>query len=1155
MDQQRNVIDRAAQVPPHTMASGALCDRFGQQLDIGLLSGQDVLPSHPLLVSPPRRPANTHHDVLDADEIMAAEMQEDEFDDSDDDDDEDFMEEEEEDDETYNKRRERKQKRQQTERERRAAAWSERRYSKRPSRSGRGDDDDDEVSGYSEEDLSDSELFVVSSKTRAKGPRREARTGWQPEQQRRRALTQAELDKNVARSRDWLLVTTPPKNVDHGYVPQIGDVVVYFRQGHEEQLCDYPEAQCQRAQQPWEEFHLRSAEKCEIADIKYQIPATNENPDNSVYCLLHLKRLPDNLQAPKAGRMFAPGQPIKARWKGGHRFPGTVVECNDDGTYVVQFDDGDREPAEAEEMMQPQTFIVSHRRTELPEFVLPLYRYERHERNVYGPGDRFHMLYEDNPVPFQGTVIGMRPFHPRDFPDSPWQCLEVRWDNAEDGEEHEQVSPWEIMPLSELPGPPPVNTTLSETERQRLQEALEEKVTVAEVAQPFMDPPDAAALAYVPLPLCLRTVVERLKNRFYRSAEQVRHDLKIVYSNACLAARPDEHHVKRARILEEVLNAMLAGAELEPALAKWDGEAATAAAIAAASRSKPPPKGKSAAHASAGMSSGSRMIVAKVSPETTWKSSVRAAVEAFDKEYRLHAQGWCAAAPPSSPSGVQALVLTWPCCDYDALIGKVTHGEYDGLTGANILGYDLLLLCCKGFLMMPPGAGDSKNKAREALRHALRIFHGIKSSLPSACGPAAPPRSSGRRGASIDNAFKERLESLLALDEHDLLRTIPPVCFVQQGSCRDEGEGDRQEVKKSELIVRGLQDMVAHAESYRSSEEVGVDLLTLCAAVMLTHDDETSPVLGVAASVAAKGVLLFPKPKTISLKISLGRSAQDVKSGSSSRPARRHADLVQASSAEEGSQRKGVTSGEASGDSDRATRAALRQSQSEETMTGGNSGESSSTVRRAEAASSARNSPSEGSMSGAAACAIECPGARDWLKKCMGKLRDADKLSIFEDAVTDDIAPGYSKVIFHPMCFADMQQALDGGGYDHLPQVFLADLMLIVANALIYNQPGDVVSDAALALAKRGLNLLADKIPEWNALLESSSSAAGVRGACRSTCRESPCAAQLERLETLQGLDSSKLFEKAVKDEDVPGYSTVIKVAMDLSTMQEAMHR
>jgi len=343
MDQQRNVIDRAAQVPPHTLPSGALCDRFGQKLEIGMLTGQDLLPSLPMLVSPPRRPANARHDFTD--EIMAAEMQEDEFDDSDDEHDEDFMEEEEDDDdETYNTRRERRQKRQQTERERRAAAFSQRRYSQRPSRSSR---DDDDGSDYSEEDLSDSELFVVP-RGRARGSRGEDQAGWQPEQHRRRALTQAELEKNVARSREWLLVTTPPKNVDHGYVPQIGDAVVYFRQGHEEQLCDYPEAQCQRAQQPWEEFRLRPAEKCEIADIKYQIPATNEAPGNSVYCLLHLKRLPDNLQAPKEGRMFATGQPVKARWKGGHRFPGTVVECNDDGTYVVQFDDGDREPAEAE---------------------------------------------------------------------------------------------------------------------------------------------------------------------------------------------------------------------------------------------------------------------------------------------------------------------------------------------------------------------------------------------------------------------------------------------------------------------------------------------------------------------------------------------------------------------------------------------------------------------------------------------------------------------------------------------------------------------------------------------------------------------------------------------------------------------------------------
>ena len=192
--------------------------------------------------------------------------------------------------------------------------------------------------------MSESELFVVPrGPKKREGGRREDKSGWQPEQQRKRVLTQVELHKNINRCRKWLMGTRPPQNVDEGYVPQIGDAVVYFHQGHQEQLCDYPEAQCQRAQQPWEEFKLlKPAEKCEVVDIKYQIPATNEPEDNSVYCILLLKRLPDDLQGPKPGRKFANGQPVKARWKEGHRFNGRVVECNDDGTYVVHFDDGDR---------------------------------------------------------------------------------------------------------------------------------------------------------------------------------------------------------------------------------------------------------------------------------------------------------------------------------------------------------------------------------------------------------------------------------------------------------------------------------------------------------------------------------------------------------------------------------------------------------------------------------------------------------------------------------------------------------------------------------------------------------------------------------------------------------------------------------------------
>jgi len=1152
-DQQHNVIDRAAQVPPHTMPSGHLCDRFGQALEIGSLTGGLDMAPHALLVSPPRMSRQQISDMgfPDADAALAAEMQEEAFEersDSDEDDDEDFMEEDddEEEDADYStrderraaKRKEKRLKQQQTAREMRAAAFAQRRHSQRPSRASRDDGSDD---SYSEQDLSDSELFVLPKKKSRDASRREDTTGWQPEQQRRRPLTQAELDKNISRSRDWLLVTSPPKNVDHGYVPQIGDDVVYFRQGHEEQLCDYPEAQCQRAHQPWEEFALKPAEKCQITDIKYQIPATNEPPENSVYCILHLKRLPESLQPPKPGRKFAKGQPVKARWQGGHRFPGVVEECNDDGTYVVQFDDGDREPAEPEDLIQAQTFVVSYRRTDLAEFVLPLYRYERHERNVFGPGDRFKMLFENKPEPYQGTVMQMRPFHPKDFPDSPWQCLEVRWDEKEEGgEDDDRVSPWEIMPLSEQPGPLVFSTDLSDAERTRLHAGLEGRVMVTDLARPFNQPPGAHTLAYVPLPLCLETVVVRLGNAYYRSVEQVKHDLRVICRNAFLATRPDEGLLRRALVLEEVLDALLAGQDLDIPLAKWDAKAeaeATSSGPAASIKSERRQALGGATDGASGSGSGARMVVAKVSPETTWKSQVREALAGFDKQFGGVVKRWSAAGALESPSAVQTMVETWQCCEYEALLGKVASGEYGGLNAVNTLGYDLLSLCCKVLLLRSPGSDDWM-EARNALQRALALFSQLKGSHPYGAAPAAPVRTS-RRGIDGDHGFTASLESLQALDPAGVLNQIPSAL---PASC--SGESGKDEMVSTDDAasagVKGLQEIMASAPSYRSPEELGVDLLVLCGTALLQGNEMAA--YATAASVVAKGILLFPKTKAISLKISLGRGAEQGKAAaeSSNRPARRQPEAG-AGAGDESSKGKECASSEM----DRATRAALRHSNSQQHSELPVNAGTSSSAAAGEGSCERRSGVRAG---GVGALSIDCPGTRETLKKCLSKLRAADVLGIFENPVTDDVAPGYSKLILNPMCFSDVQQELERGGYDGLPQLFVADFLLIVANALIFNEPGDDVSDAALTLAKRGINLLADKLPEWNALLESSAASNA-----RDKEEAGAYAPLLVRLRTLRALDSTKLFEKPVCNAQVPGYSSVIKLPMDISTIEKAI--
>jgi hypothetical protein len=384
-------------------------------------------------------------------------------------------------------------------------------------------------------------------------------------------------------------------------------------------------------------------------------------------------------------------------------------------------------------------------------------------------------------------------------------------------------------------------------------------------------------LAYVPLPLCLQTVVERLGNRFYRSGEQVKHDLQVLCRNSSLAPRPDETLLKRSRTLEEALDALFANEDVATPLANWNEEAEAAEAAArslhtANVASRQLASGAGAAGSSTGSTSCSKAVVAKVSAESVWQNSARAGVEVFGRTHgdtlkRLGAAAAVATAataataatpaavgtaaatattafsmdssadlPLDSSSHVQTLVNAWQCCEYATLIGKVAAGDYRLDDGISTLGYDLLCVCCRTLLLLPSGSEDRSN-ARKALHGALHIIHELKSTYPRTSAMNAPTRSN-RRAAGGADRYKARLESLVLLDADGLLKEPFTLPANESEERRNEGGGN-----DSKLSISGLDDMVALAVAdwYRSPEEVGLDLLMLCASAMLQHDDEALP--------------------------------------------------------------------------------------------------------------------------------------------------------------------------------------------------------------------------------------------------------------------------------------------------------------------------
>ncbi|KDO16994.1 hypothetical protein SPRG_17563 [Saprolegnia parasitica CBS 223.65] len=72
-----------------------------------------------------------------------------------------------------------------------------------------------------------------------------------------------------------------------------------------------------------------------------------------------------------------------------------------------------------------------------------------------------------------------------------------------------------------------------------------------------------------------------------------------------------------------------------------------------------------------------------------------------------------------------------------------------------------------------------------------------------------------------------------------------------------------------------------------------------------------------------------------------------------------------------------------------------------------------------------------------------------------------DAANIFASPVTDDIAPGYSVIIPHPMDFGTMQAKLSLYGSF---AAYYEDFMLVCANATVYNEAGSYVHSEAVRM-------------------------------------------------------------------------------------------
>ncbi|XP_019511306.1 PREDICTED: bromodomain and WD repeat-containing protein 1 [Hipposideros armiger] len=312
----------------------------------------------------------------------------------------------------------------------------------------------------------------------------------------------------------WITDTTLRKSP---FVPQMGDEVIYFRQGHEA----YIEAvrrnniyELNPNKEPWRKMDLRDQELVKIVGIRYEVgPPT--------LCCLKLAFID-----PATGKLM-------------------------DKSFSIRYHD----------MPDVIDFLV------LRQF------YDEARQRNWQSCDRFRSIIDD--AWWFGTVLSQEPYQPQ-YPDSHFQCYVVRWDNTE----MEKLSPWDMEPIPDNVDPPEelgasISVTSDELEKllykpqdgewgqksrdeecERIISGIDQLLNL-DIAAAFAGPVDLCTYpkycTVVAYPTDLYTIRMRLVNRFYRRLSALVWEVRYIEHNARTFNEPESVIARSAKKITDQL--------------------------------------------------------------------------------------------------------------------------------------------------------------------------------------------------------------------------------------------------------------------------------------------------------------------------------------------------------------------------------------------------------------------------------------------------------------------------------------------------------------------------------------------------------------------------------------------------------------------------
>uniref|UniRef100_A0A672HZU3 Bromodomain and WD repeat domain containing 1 n=1 Tax=Salarias fasciatus TaxID=181472 RepID=A0A672HZU3_SALFA len=307
------------------------------------------------------------------------------------------------------------------------------------------------------------------------------------EEEDREEKQQSDEEERPFRPSPWITDVIPRKSP---FVPQMGDEVIYFRQGHEA----YVEAVTRSElypinleKQPWKKMDLRDQEFVKITGIKYDVcPPT--------LCSLKL----------------------------------TLI---DHGTGKIT---------------DKSFFVKYHDMPDVIDFLVLRQSYDEALRRNWQPNDRFRSVIDD--AWWFGTIVCQEPYQP-EYPDSLFQCFK----EPESEGSGIPVTPDEMKELMYKPVPGEWGERSRDEECERIIAGINQLITVAPFSGPvdlIQYPTYCTVIAY---PTDLGTIKLRLMNRFYRRLSALIWDARYIAHNARTFNEPRSKIAHSAKIITNVL--------------------------------------------------------------------------------------------------------------------------------------------------------------------------------------------------------------------------------------------------------------------------------------------------------------------------------------------------------------------------------------------------------------------------------------------------------------------------------------------------------------------------------------------------------------------------------------------------------------------------